>query len=144
MIVIEHSVTINRPLAEVYDYVVDIDNAHQWRSGIVEAKKTSPHVALGATAREVLQFMGRKIENTYQVTRYEPPDVFAFKTISGPILMEGTYSFEAVAEGTKVDFVIRGEPTGLFKLAQGLLESTARQQIKADHSKLKLVMESRE
>ena len=142
MIVIEHSVIINRPLALVYDYVVDINNAHHWRSATVEAHKTSPALEVGATSKEVLQFMGHTVENTYEVTRYEPHAVFAFKTTSGPIPMDGTYSFEAVPEGTKLNFMIRGELTGLLKFAQSIVETTVQQQIQADHAKLKQVLES--
>ena len=143
MIKIEHSVTINRPLQEVYEFVVDIDNAPQWRSGVLEVHKNSPEIEVGAIATEVLQFMGRRLETTYEITEYVPNRVFAFKTISGPIPMEGTSTFEEVGGATKISFVIQGEPSGVLKLAEAMVAQTARRQIKTDYANLKALLESR-
>ena len=108
MIKIEHSQVINRPIEEVFDFVTDIEKAPQWRAGVVESKKLSDEPKVGAKGSEVLQFMGRRIDSTYEITEYEPSTKFGFKVISGPIPMEGGYSFESVESGTKLAFTIQG------------------------------------
>ena len=91
MIKLEHSIVINRPVEEVYDFVTDVEKASQWRSGVVESKKISDEPAVGATASEVMQFLGRRMETTYEITEYEPNRKFGFKVISGPVPMDALF-----------------------------------------------------
>ena len=126
MIKLEHSIVINRPVEEVYDFVTDVEKASQWRSGVVESKKISDEPAVGATASEVMQFLGRRMETTYEITEYEPNRKFGFKVISGPVPMEGVYTFESVGSGTKLDFTVEGEAGGFFRLAEPIVARIAR------------------
>ena len=143
MITVEHSVVINRPIEEVFEFMADIENAPQWRSGVVEVKKLSDEPAVGARASEVLQFLGRRMETTYEITEYEPNVKFGFKTISGPVSMEGGFTVESVGGGTKVSFKIQGETGGFFKLAEPILGRMVRRQVETDHSNLKDLLEAR-
>ena len=140
----EHSVIINRPLNEVFGYLTNIEKQVEWRSGLVEAKRTSEGpLGVGSTAREVLQFLGRKMENTVEITDYEPDKFMAFKSTSGPMSLRGKLTVEEVPGGTRVDFTIEGEPGGLFKLAGPILRRIARRQIETDYSNLKDLLEAR-
>ena len=143
MITLTHSVTINRPLEQVFSYVTDIEKGSEWQTGVLEAESPSEGpVGIGSTTREVRQFMGRRMESTFEVTEYEPNSAFGFKSTSGPIPMKGRQTFETVEGGTKVTFVLSGEPEGAFKLAAGLIKGMAKRQIEADYSNLKDLLES--
>ena len=143
MITVEHSVVINRPIEEVFDFMADIENAPQWRSGLVEVKKLSDELVVGAKATEVLQFLGRRMETTYEITEYEPNKKFSFKTTSGPVPMEGGFTVESAEGGTKVTFKIQGEAGGFFKLAEPILARMVRRQVETDHGNLKDLLEAR-
>jgi hypothetical protein len=49
---------------------------------------------------------------------------------------------EAVPEGSRVQAVIEGEASGLFKLAAPLLDRITQRQIEADYARLKTLLES--
>ena len=142
MITVEHSVVINRPIEKVFEFMVDIENAPQWRQGLVEVKKLSDELVVGARASEVLQFLGRRMETTYEITEYEPNKKFGFKTTSGPIPMEGGFNVEPEEGGTKVSFKIQGEAGGFFRLADPILARMVRRQVETDHANLKDLLEA--
>ena len=142
MIEIEHSVVINRPIGEVFAYVSEIENEPQWQSGVVEAHKDSQEpLAVGHRGTEVRQFLGRRMESTYEITAYEPDTKFGFKVVSGPIPMEGGYTLQSVEGGTRVTLAVQGEAGGFFKLAETMVGRMARRQIQADFDNLKDLLE---
>ncbi len=144
MITIEHSVVISRPVQEVFAFLTEHEHDTEWRSGLVEWKGTSEGpTQVGSTSSEVLQFLGRRMETSYEITEYEENKLIGFKTTSGPIPMEGSYSVESIEAGTKLSFKISGEPGGLFKLAEPLVARTAKRQIETDFNNLKDLLESR-
>ena len=62
MIRVQTSVTVNRPVAEVFRFMSDNQNALQWQSGLLEARITNDVMAIGRTWVDVVQFLGRRIE----------------------------------------------------------------------------------
>jgi hypothetical protein len=86
--------------------------------------------------------LGRKIDNTNEVTVWDPPNQYAFKSISGPIPVEFTQKFAAKENGTQLTVNAKAELGGFFKLAEGLVEKQAEKQMDTDFSALKLVMEA--
>ncbi len=73
MIKAETSLVINRPVEKVFAFVNDSENAPQWRSSVLESRQTSEGpTCVGTTLTEVIRFLGRRIESTFEVTEYEP------------------------------------------------------------------------
>ena len=143
MITIEYSVMINRPVEEVFSFVTNPENNSQWVSGLIEVKLTSPGpMGVGSTGTDVRQFLGRRIESTWEVTAHEVNRKSAFKVSSGPLPMEGTWTFEPVEGGTNVTFKVEGDPGGFFKLAEPLVGRIAKRQIENDHNNLKDLLEA--
>ena len=72
MISVEHSVVIDRPIHEVFAFIANVENNPQWQQSVLETRKTSPGpVGVGSTGIEVRQFMGRRMELSFEVTEYE-------------------------------------------------------------------------
>ena len=144
MIKVEHTVVINRPVEEVAGFVRDPANNNQWQSGCVESSQTSEGpLGVGTTGRDVRQFLGRRMESTWEITEYEDNKKSSFKTTSGPIPMQGSYTFEPSGGGTKVTFTVQGDPGGFFRLAEPILARMVKRQIEADYNNLKDLLESR-
>ena len=128
MIRIQASVTVSRPLEEVFRFMTNHQNALQWQSGLLEARVTNDVVGVGKTWVDVMQVLGQRIEIASELTEYEPLRTVGFKSTSGPIPLEGRYAFEPDGEGTKVTFTMQGEAGGFFKLAEPIVaRSTQRQ-----------------
>lgn len=145
MLKIEHSLVINRPVEEVFEFMTDPEKTPQYESGLLESGLTSEGpVGVGTTYREVRQFLGKRMESINEVTEYEPNSKFGFKTSSGPIPVEGNVTFESVEGGTRVSVIGQGEAGGFFKLAESIVGRMARRQLVADYANLKDLLEAQD
>ena len=144
MIRIQASVTINRPLEEVFRFMTNHQNALQWQSGLLEARVTNDVVGVGKTWVDVVQFLGRRIEIASELTEFEPLRVVGFKSTSGPIPLEGRYAFEPDGAGTKVTFTLQGEAGGFFKLAEPIVARSTQRQWETNLANLKDLLEQRD
>ena len=67
------STLIDRPAADVFDYVMDVPHDAQWRSGVVEAAFTSDKpLGVGTTGFDRIEANGREMVATWTVFDYEP------------------------------------------------------------------------
>ena len=144
MIRIQASVTVNRPLEEVFRFMTNHQNALQWQSGLLEARVTNDVVGVGKTWVDVVQVLGRRIEIASELTEFEPLRVVGFKSTSGPIPLEGRYAFEPDGAGTKVTFTMQGEAGGFFKLAEPIVARSTQRQWETNLANLKDLLEQRD
>lgn len=143
MATIENSITINRPIEEVFAFIADVRNNAKWQTGVLTAEYTSPEPhGQGATFKYDAEVMGRTIITTGEVTAHEVPRLAAWKSTSGPFPMSGSTTFEAVSGGTLVKDKIEAEPGGFFKLALPLLMKQMQGQTAKDMKKLKELLET--
>lgn len=143
MIKVEHSVVINRPVADVFAYASNPANEPKWQDGVVDAGISSGNeMAVGAEITETRKFMGRDMVSRLTVTEYEPNKKFAGRVTEGPVPFEVTETFEEMDGGTKVTVHIEGEPGGFFKLAGGMVQKQLESQTAADFERLKKILEA--
>lgn len=142
MVTFSHSITINRPLKEVWAFVSDISN-HPKFGPQVSAEWTSaePHGA-GSTTRSSSRFLGRTIESTGQVTIWEPPRRFASSEATGSINSRSEWTFDAQDGGTLLTFSGEAEIGGFFKIAESLVARQIDRQVSTDLGALKLILEA--
>ena len=140
---IEQSIVINQSLEKVFAYVTDPRNNPKWQPGIV-ASRVIPDgpTRLGTQSTDVRNVLGRKLELTSEVTEFQPNKMIRLKSISGPIPFKATITFERVDGGTKVNFQAEAQPTGFFKMAEGMFSSTWRKEFEASFNKLKELLEA--
>lgn len=137
------SVLIDRPVDEVFTYVVDPNNTAQWAGPVVEAKQTSPGpVGLGTTSSRLTQFLGRTMEAAYEITEFEPNNLYADKTTSGPVPIGARIHFVPVDGGTKVTIEGQLEAGGFFRIAEPIMARMARRQVATDVQTLKDLLEA--
>ena len=142
MIKVEHSVVINRPVAEVFAFITDVANEPKWQDGVISAQATSAGaVSVGSEAIETRKFMGRYMKSKLKVTAYEANKKFGFKVVDGPVPFEINQSFEASGDGTKISVAIEGEPGGFFKLAEGMVRKQLESQMAGDFERAKKLLE---
>jgi uncharacterized protein YndB with AHSA1/START domain len=140
----ENEIFINLPPQEVFDYLTDPANDAKWRGSAVSAEWTSEGpVGVGSTQHSVDKFLGRKIESTSEVTFWDPPNQYSWKSLDGPIPYELTIKLTPKDDGTQLSFGGQAELGGFFKLAEGLAGNQMVKQIKGDFENLKDVLEAR-
>ena len=143
MVRIDHSVTIRRPIAEVWEFAANPENDVKSRSGVLRFSLTSDGpIGVDSSATEVLEFPGRRVEATWEVTEFRPIERFAFMTRSGHVSLEGTVSFESEGDGTRVVAAVQGESGGFLRVAEPLLARIARRRMENDHRTLKNILEA--
>ena len=142
MINFENSQFINRPPQEVFDFYTNPANDAKWQSGTEHAEWSSegPH-GVGSTQRSVGKLLGRKIDITVEFTDWDSPQQLGFKTVGGPLSIEGTVKFESQENGTLLTQSGQGEFGGFFKIAEGLAAKQLQKQVDTDFDALKLVLE---
>ena len=115
----ERTITINRPVDEVFTFLADGRNAKLWRSGVLDVDLVSG-AGLGARyAQGVRGPGGRRIAADYEVTEFEPSSKIAFRATAGPVRPTGSFTFEGLGTGTVLTFKLDAALGGLQKLLMG-------------------------
>ena len=113
------TVTINRPIDEVFAFVADGLNGPKWRTGILDIAHASGE-GVGAVYRQgVAGPGGRRIDADYEITTYEPPRRLAFKAVAGPVRPTGAYVLSETDGATKITFSLAAELSGWKRLLMG-------------------------
>jgi uncharacterized membrane protein len=142
MVTNEKIITINRPVAEVFACVSDLQNGPKWQKGLVEALPiTTGPLGVGTQFTGVRKFMGRRVESVIQFTTYEPNRTIVFKSISGSMPMVTSFYFESTNEGTRLTTVIELQPSGFMSLAEPLIASGLRREMDDNFGSLKEMLE---
>jgi hypothetical protein len=137
-------VHIGRPRQAVAAYASDPDNATAWYANIKAVEwKTSKPLAVGSRIAFVAQFLGRRLNYTYEVREFVPGERFVMSTAEGPFPMETTYTWtDAAFGGTTMTLRNRGEPRGFSKLAAPMMAQAMRRANGKDLARLKAILES--
>ena len=115
----QHSVSIRRPVGEVFAFVADGENARRWRPGVLDVSHQSGE-GLGAIYRQGVKGPGgRRIAADYEVTAFEPDRRIAFRAIAGPVRPTGEYRFAAEGDGATVSLALDATLTGWKRLLMG-------------------------
>jgi len=140
---VEKTVIIKKPVAEVFAYALNNENATKWQGGVVSMQiDEGPDNVVGSRYTEVRKFLGQEMKTTLEITAFTENLKWAAKVIKGPVPYEVTMTYTAVPEGTKVTTLVEGEPKGFFKLAEAIVASTLEKSLEEDQNRLKDLMES--
>lgn len=128
----EESVAIRRPLREVFDYMNDVSREREWQPQLREAEQIPPGpVAVGTRRRYVSEFLGRRLENTYVITMYEPGRRVVAETTDDSLLSATSdIRWEEVEGGTRVTMRLEGKASGPLRFVPGpLVEATFAKEV---------------
>lgn len=142
MINLDFGVLIDRSMKDVFAFVSNPNNMSKWNSAIVSLEQaTSGKVGVGSKFKTVGEMMGRRIEGDMQITAYEPDTKCGFQVTAGPMQVNLTLTFKTVGTGTKVSLNARGNPGGLFKLAEGVMAGQVKSMMEGNLARLKTALE---
>ena len=139
----EESITINRPVEEVFAYATDIKNWPQWHESIVSAEQTSEgQIAVGTTFKAKAHMEGRTMEFTGKMTEYDPYKQSGKIMDYGNFVIDDTLIFDPANGGTRFTMVYDVKVRGIAKLMSSRINSGVNEELKQAVSKLKTVLES--
>ncbi len=145
MLSYEESIVIRRAVEEVFEYMQDIRREHEWQPNLREATQTPEgEPGVGAERRYVNQFMGKRIENVYVYTQYEPNRKVAYKSSgTSDTQAAGEVIWEAMEEEkTRVTMRMEVKLPGMFGLVpKSVIVSFARKELGETLTRLKGLLE---
>ncbi|HWH55949.1 MAG TPA: SRPBCC family protein [Gaiellaceae bacterium] len=143
MVRIEHTVEIDRPLHEVWEYLVDPENVPEWQSSAVSSHQvTNGPMGVGTKLEDERRFLGRRAKSEVEVTEYEPERLFTLHGISGPIRFTFRHRLEEHGDCTRVHIEAEADPAGIGRFIRPMVERAAEHELKGDFARLKALLES--
>lgn len=138
----QHSVSIRRPLGEVFAFAADGENAMRWRPGVLDVSRQSGD-GLGAIYRQGVKGPGgRRIAADYEITAFELDRRIAFRAIAGPVRPTGEYRFAADGDGTTLSLALDATLTGWKRLLMGRVVQTTMDSEVHNLETLKSILEA--
>lgn len=136
-------IVIHRPRGEVAAFAADPDRATEWYINITHVRwETLRPLTTGSRMTFVAEFLGRRLEYTYQITEYVPGHRLVMRTAEGPFPMETIYQWEDAPGGTRMTLRNRGEPSGFSAVLSPILSLAMRRANRKDLRRLKSILES--
>lgn len=110
MPVIDQSVLIARPAAEVFDFLVHAENLPRWDSSMLECVQVDPGpVTVGTRYRGASKILGRRIEWTTEVIDFVPGVRSESKAIDGTLRFTVSYDVATTPDGTELRYRIAAD-----------------------------------
>lgn len=135
-------IVIERQPGVVSAYACDPANAPSWYTSIKSVEwKSEPIVHVGSRIAFAAEFLGKRLEYTYEIVEYEPGERFVMRTAQ-PFPMETIYTFKETSDGhTHMTLRNHGEPTGVSKLMAPMIAAAMKSANEKDLAKLKGILE---
>ena len=128
---------VPRPPAEVWTIVADLEQAPDWVTDIISVtKETDGPVGVGTRYSERVNVNGTEGAATMEVTRYDPPRVFANRGEGGPAKFTTMFTLEPDGDGTKVTHSYTMKMSGFMKMMEPMMKGWMRKNSEASVKKL--------
>ena len=138
----EATISIQRPVDEVFAFILDGMNNPHWRPAVLDIERVPGKPSgVGAVYKQGLKGPGgRRIDGDYEIVDSRPNQLITFHVIAGPARPTGTYQFEGHGNSTTVSFTLDFEPKGLMRLMNPMISRTMQSEV-ATLSNLKSYLE---
>ena len=135
---------IHRSPTEVFSFVATPENDFQWQSGTFASARIPQRISeTGTFFRSIGHLVGRRNLSTFEVTEFEPNKKYGFKSLSGLLDLQTTYTLERAVGGTKINISIRAKFLNFGPVDESILEKVMKEQLKENVESLKALLESR-
>ena len=106
---VERTLTVPRPVEVVFDYLSDFTNTNDWDPGTVQTRRTSGDGGVGTTYANTSEFMGRKVDLTYETITFERPTKLQFRGTNKRATATDTMTFTRASDGTATEIHYRAD-----------------------------------
>lgn len=141
MFTVTESVTIDRPVTEVFDFFTE--GRARWDESVISEEVTSPPpVGVGSTLHTRMRAVGREVDFDWRVTAYDPGARMAVTSTSGVMSTSSDLQFADANGATVVAVRIDAEPTGIMRLAEPMIADSVRSTLSTSLARAKRMLES--
>jgi uncharacterized protein YndB with AHSA1/START domain len=101
----EVTIYVERPVDDVFEFVSDPEKMPLWVRNVAEAQYTDGAQPRAGATYDLKYTYGRRVNDiTMEVTEFNPPARYAFKTIKGPYPISVTYTLDPDGRGTRFKY----------------------------------------
>lgn len=145
MFTVIETISIERPVQEVFDFLTEARSRTQWdRSVVFEELTSPPPIGVGTTVHSRVRAMGRESDFHWRVTQFDPPARMATVTTSGPVPTTLVMDFAATGNDCDVRATIEGRPEGLMRFVEPMIGEMVRTNLATALARAKNLLEGRE
>lgn len=146
MATVELTITIDRPVADVYRVLTTPELTPSWSANAIEEHVTTPGpIGVGSRRRAtVRRFGGGTTENEIEITELEPERRVAVRSIESLVPFTSSWRFTPDDAGTRVDWRWDFALSGWLRPFDGLLALMFERAFRRDLERLKSMMDSGE
>lgn len=109
---VSRTVTVAKPLPQVFTYLSDFTTTTQWDPGTIETIRVEGNGAVGTRYQNTSRFAGRRTQLTYVVQELVPNLRIALRGENDTVIARDTITFAATGDQTEVtyeaDFTFKG------------------------------------
>ncbi|TKC16855.1 SRPBCC family protein [Robertmurraya kyonggiensis] len=111
----QSSIIIHKPVKEVFDYLLTLENIPEIMPNVVRLEKLSEgSIGKGTKLLETRSIRGREAKAEIEITEFEPNRNYTTKSVAGNITIIYKYFLDEIEEGTQVRFEANVVIKGLF------------------------------
>ena len=136
-----NTVTIDRPLAEVFAFLAQLENLPRWNYAISAARKTTPGPVGIGSKYALVRTLPMRCAETLEITEYEPVRTLSINGGLGPLRGRATYVLDPVGSATRVTNSMDLAGPGLLSVVAPLATAQIRAAVAANLDVLKQIVE---
>lgn len=140
------TVTIARPVEDVFAVLSDVTNVPIWSSNTIEETLLTPGpLRKGSRRRAVIKgFAGRTMRNEAEMIEFEPNRRMVVEVLDAPMPVRIVIGFTPVEGGTRLDWTGIISPRGILAPTAPLMARFYRMAFEKDLRNLKVLMDRRQ
>jgi len=140
------TVTIARPVEDVFAVLSDVKNVPIWSSNTIDETLLTPGpLRKGSRRRAVIKgFAGRTMQNEAEMIEFEPNRRMVVEVLDAPMPVRIVIEFTPVDGGTRLDWTGILSPKGILAPTAFLAARFYRMAFEKDLRNLKALMDRRE
>jgi uncharacterized membrane protein len=116
----QQTITIERPVQVVYEFILNGMNNPLWRPGVTDVER----IAEGIFKQGLRGPTGLRLDGDYRIVDCQPGQRIAFEVTAGPVRPSGSYVFEAIGDQTRLTLSLDLPTKGLARLLDGAINRT--------------------
>ncbi|MFX0575902.1 SRPBCC family protein [Nocardia nepalensis] len=141
MAIFENTLTIDRPIAEVFTYLAEFENIPRWNYAITETRKTSVGpVGVGTTYLQTRSIPQPAVEE-FEVTEFQPTRRLRIRGRLGPFPAVVSYDLEPAPSGTRLRNTIELGFHGPMRLTSPVVTARIKSAVRANLDVLRQLFE---
>lgn len=118
---IERVVAVNKPAAQVWEYLSDFRSTNDWDPGTKQTTRESGDGGVGTVYKNISEFAGKEVELIYTVTEFTPGESYTLVGETDALTSTDTITVTGTDATAQVTYHAEFEFHGVAKLADPIM-----------------------